>query len=64
MNIEELRKLYPKLTEDELRIASENLDAYLELAWEIFEENQAAVRAGLTGDGLSSTMQGKVDSTK
>lgn len=37
----ELKKLYPALTDDELRIASENLDRYLEIAWEIAEVLQA-----------------------
>lgn len=41
MDLEALRALYPGLTGDELRIASENLDAYLELAWEIFEDIRA-----------------------
>jgi hypothetical protein len=36
MNIEELKKLYPSLSDEELVIAQENLDLYLELAWEIF----------------------------
>jgi len=43
--------------EQELQIARENLDAYLELAWEIFEEMRAQVREGLTDTGESSTIQ-------
>jgi hypothetical protein len=38
MNVHAWRGLYPGLTEAELLIASENIDAYLELAWEIFED--------------------------
>jgi len=41
---EELRKLFPKLSEEELEIAAEHLDRYLSLAWEIFlaqQENQS-----------------------
>lgn len=37
----ELRNLYSALTDDELRIALENLDRYLEIAWEIAEFLQA-----------------------
>jgi hypothetical protein len=33
---EELRKLFPKLSEEEVEIAAERLDQYLKLAWEIF----------------------------
>ena len=33
-----LHHLYPDLTPEELVIAKENLDRYLSLAWEIFEE--------------------------
>jgi hypothetical protein len=38
MNVQAWRELYPRLTEAELLIASENIDAYLEIAWEIFED--------------------------
>jgi hypothetical protein len=37
MQNEELRALYPKLSEAELEEARENLRAYLTLAWEIWE---------------------------
>ena len=56
------RELYPALTDDELQIARENLDAYLELAWEIFEDAREQEDAGLTEATSSSTIQGKVDS--
>jgi TRAP-type C4-dicarboxylate transport system substrate-binding protein len=36
--------LFPGLSEEEQRIAAENLDRYLELAWEIWQE-------GESGDG-------------
>lgn len=35
---ESLKKFYPTLSDVELEEAGANLDAYLELAWEIFEE--------------------------
>lgn len=38
MPIETLRAWYPNLTDDELRLAAENLDLYLEIAWEVMEE--------------------------
>jgi hypothetical protein len=37
-----LKKLFPSLGDDELQKARENLDAYLELAWEIYEDIKAA----------------------
>lgn len=63
MNDDVWKELYPALTDEELQIARENLDAYLELAWEIYEDAQVEERAGLTGAGSSSTIQGKVDSS-
>jgi hypothetical protein len=38
MNMEKLHELWPELSDDELRIAEENLARYLEIAWEIYEE--------------------------
>ena len=32
------RELYSELSDEELEEAVQNLDAYLEIAWEIFEE--------------------------
>lgn len=63
MNVDALRKLYPTLTDEELRIAGENLDAYLQLAWEIFQEMQAEF-ASLTDATDQARIQGKVDSPK
>jgi hypothetical protein len=37
---DQLRNLYPNLTAEEIEIAQLNLDAYLNVAWEIFEELQ------------------------
>ena len=34
----EVKDLYPNLTDEELALARENLDGYLEIAWEIFED--------------------------
>jgi hypothetical protein len=36
---DELRSLYPDLSDDELSAAKENLDQYLLLAWEIIIED-------------------------
>jgi hypothetical protein len=33
--------LFPELTDAERQVAAENLDQYLELAWEIWEESLA-----------------------
>jgi hypothetical protein len=38
---EKIVDLFPEFSEQEQRIAAENLDRYLELAWEIWEENQS-----------------------
>jgi hypothetical protein len=46
-----LEKRVPDLTEEELQIARENLDAYLELAWEIFEDMRAQEQDGLLKSG-------------
>ena len=40
----ELKILYPNLSPEELVIAKENLDRYLTLAWEIFEDAQMESR--------------------
>jgi hypothetical protein len=63
MNEKEIGDLYPGLSDEERTIAVENLDRYLELAWEIFEDVLARERDGLTGAGSSHTIQGKVDSS-
>ncbi len=41
MHSEYIRELYEGLNDEELRIAEESLDRYLELAWEIYEELQS-----------------------
>ena len=51
-----LKELYPALTDEELQIARENLDAYLELAWEIYEDAREQQHAGLTEAASSSTI--------
>jgi hypothetical protein len=38
---EKIVELYPELTDAERAMAAENLDRYLMLAWEIWEEAQA-----------------------
>jgi hypothetical protein len=62
MNQKDIGDLYPGLTDEERRVAAENLDQYLELAWEIFEDVQARERNDLTGAASNLTIQGKVDS--
>ena len=39
MSAERLRKLFPEISDDDLDRAVENLDSYVALAWEIYEEN-------------------------
>jgi len=41
MNEKEIGDLYPELTDEERQIAMENLDRYLELAWEVWLESQS-----------------------
>jgi hypothetical protein len=55
------KELYPALTNEELQIARENLDAYLELAWEIYEDVQAQEGDGLTEAESRPTLLTKVD---
>lgn len=60
MKLEDLARLYPTLTPDELEEAGENLRQYLLLAWEIWEREQAS----LTPDATDRTIKAKVDSLK
>lgn len=41
-DLAEIRALYPNLSPDDLAAAKENLDRYLILAWEIWEEHNSA----------------------
>ncbi len=59
---EDIRGMYPRLTDEERIIAAENLDRYLEFAWEIWEENQLARRMSFDGNDRELYDQGKVDS--
>jgi hypothetical protein len=45
MKDEVLKKLFPALKDDEFQTARENIDAYLELAWEIYEDMKAGTSA-------------------
>ena len=38
---EQLRALYPDLSDEELETAEENLNRYLELAWDIWEDAES-----------------------
>ena len=63
MSLEKLRVLYPTLSDEELAMARENLDRYLLLAWEIYEDLKIASQAvPLTTESASHTMSVKVDS--
>jgi hypothetical protein len=66
MRIDALRKLYPKLSIEELERAKDNLDRYLLLAWEISEDKQiedaSTPAPSLTQAASGSSMEGKVDS--
>jgi hypothetical protein len=66
MNMEpllaQLKKLYPKLSDEELVIAKENLDRYLLVAWEIYEDLQKSKTDALTPSSLSPSINSKVDS--
>jgi len=64
MKNEALARLYPNLSEDQLQEAKENLDQYLLLAWEIWEEEQAAASSTLTTGEPDRTIKAKVDSPK
>jgi len=45
MEDEVLKRIFPALTDDELQAAREHFDAYLELAWEIYEDMKAGIGA-------------------
>ena len=64
--LDALKSLYPNLSLEELVLARENLDRYLSLAWEIFEEAQLATRCGpaepFPNDHPAVVSKGKVDS--
>jgi hypothetical protein len=64
----DLKSLYPGLTEAELMVARENLDRYLALAWEIFEESlmesRALDQAAFSEPQSRGRIEAKVDSQK
>lgn len=41
-DLAEFKTLYPNLSPDDLIVAKENLDRYLALAWEVWEERESA----------------------
>jgi hypothetical protein len=61
--LEILGALYPNLSPEELMAARDNLDRYLSLAWEIFEESQLLPQSSPEGH-LAVGSKGKVDSPK
>jgi hypothetical protein len=62
----ELKSLYPHLSEADLAVARENLDRYLILAWEIFEDSLMESRVGdsriFAEDRSRGRIEAKVDS--
>jgi hypothetical protein len=58
MTDEAFAQLFPNLSEAKLAEARENLDQYILLAWEIWEDEQST----LTAEKLNSTIKTKVDS--
>jgi hypothetical protein len=65
-DIATLKALYPNLSPEELELAEENLDRYLSLAWEIFEDSRLAARSepplSSLDQHLAVPSKGKVDS--
>jgi hypothetical protein len=55
-----LHDLYPDLTPEELVIAKENLDRYLSLAWEIFEDRLQQERSSESRPVDSSIPRGTI----
>jgi hypothetical protein len=51
-------QVFPNLSEAKLNEAKENLDQYILLAWEIWEDEQSA----LTAEKVARTIKAKVDS--
>lgn len=46
MQSPELKNLFPNLTAEELAVARDNLDQYLEIAWEILEDAELDATRG------------------
>jgi hypothetical protein len=63
-HLEELAKLYPQYSPEELVEAKENLEQYLLLAWEIWEAELNAKESTLTEPEASLRIKAKVDSPK
>lgn len=60
MNEEELAQLFPSFSKAQLDEAKENLDQYILLTWEIWEDEQSTLTAGK----LNPTIKSKVDSSQ
>jgi hypothetical protein len=61
-DIEELKALYPNLSDDELAVAKETLDRYLLLVWEIMEDERMRDRPPFPNQAPEVRCKGKVDS--
>lgn len=60
--LEQLKNLYPALSPEELLLAKENLDRYLLLSWEIYEDLEERGDSPLTPDSARPSIKGKVGS--
>jgi len=64
--LDTLKALYPNLSPEELVLAKENLDRYLSLAWEIYEDSLVVSghepSPSFPKDHLAVGSKGKVDS--
>ena len=60
MNANDVRQLFHSLTEEELQRATNSLEEYLILAWEIMEGAQ--IKTGsLTVEAIDGSIEAKVD---
>jgi hypothetical protein len=58
-----IKQLYPTLSKTELKIAEENIQAYLELVLRIYQRLEQEGRLDVLTEGKTlSTMQAKVES--
>jgi hypothetical protein len=62
--IEEIRKLFPAYSDEDLALARENIDRYLEAIWDIWMEKRARSSASFDGHDIPSYDGVKVDSPK
>ncbi len=61
-NLLKLKELFPKLTDDELVIAQENIDRYLEVIWDIWQDEKSRNATGFDESHRPAYDDRKVDS--